>query len=251
MYVDIHAHLDDAAFAIQLQAVLERAKNAGVKAIISNGTNAASNEAVAALSKEHPLIRPAYGLYPTEPYNSAGDAAVLQWIRDQAVHSALPPVAVGEIGLDGVEAIPEEQIQRFRNACALATELRLPIIVHSRKAEQEVFDVLAELRHPTPVVMHCFGGSKKLVKEGISRGYYFSIPATISRATQFQMIATEVPLSHLLTETDSPYLSANKDNFPNEPAAVVRTVEHIAAIKKITVSECRQILFMNYRRVFS
>jgi TatD DNase family protein len=132
----------------------------------------------------------------------------------------------------------------------LATELRLPIIIHSRKAEQLLFDELAAAQYKGPIVMHCFGGSKKLVLEGISRRYFFSIPASIRRADHFKMMAEIVPLGQLLTETDSPYLSADKEQFPNTPAGVVETVEHIAAIKKITVEECRQMLFMNYQRLF-
>jgi TatD DNase family protein len=245
MYVDIHCHLDDKAFADTLPAVLERAKAAGVKAIISNGTGGQSNRSVAALCEAHPLIRPAYGLYPTYDMNDDEEVA---WIREQALHSPIPPVAIGEIGLDGVKEVTEEQKIRFRKACALATELRLPIIIHSRKAEQEVFDELDTLRVPVPIVLHCFCGSKKLLSEGMKRGYFFSVPATINKSTQFQMLVEMVPLSHLFTETDSPYLYPVA--FPNEPANVVQTIEHIARIKKITVEECRTILFRNYQRLF-
>lgn len=249
MYVDIHAHLDHEAFT-DVAAVLRRAQAAGVKAIIANGTNQASNEAVRALCEANPLVRAAYGLYPTEP-DGTDDAAVLNWIREQAIHGAYPPVAIGEIGLDGMQPVTERQRERFRAACALAQELRVPIIVHSRKAEQAVFDELAAMDYKGFVVMHCFGGSKKLVQEGIKRNYFFSIPAVIARATQFQMIAELVPLSYLLTETDAPYLSADKEGFPNEPSSVVQTTEHIARIKAITITECSQILFMNYQRLFA
>lgn len=251
MYVDIHCHLDDRAFAGMVAEVIERAKAAGVKVIISNGTNWPSNEAVRDLAAKYPVVRPAYGLYPTEPLDETGDDAALVWIREQALSGAHPPVAIGEVGLDGVEPVTDEQRIRFRKCVALATELRVPLIIHSRKAEQDVFDELAQARVSVPVVMHCFGGAKKLVVEGAKRGYHFSIPATVGRATQFQMIVDLVPTSQLLTETDSPYLSADKETFPNEPAAVVGTVEKIAEIKKITVEECKQILFMNYQRVFS
>jgi TatD DNase family protein len=249
MYVDIHAHLDHEAFS-DLAAVLARAQEAGVKAIIANGTNQASNERVRALCEQYPRVRAAYGLYPTEP-DEINDAAVFAWIRNQAITGAHPPVAIGEIGLDGVEPVTERQRERFRAACALAQELRLPIIVHSRKAEQAVFDELEAMDYKGFVIMHCFGGSKKLVQEGVKRKYFFSIPAVIARATQFQMIAQLVPLSYLLTETDAPYLSAEKDGFPNEPASVVQTAAHIALIKKITLEECRQILFLNYQRLFA
>lgn len=253
MYFDMHCHLDHEAFTGEhaVSEVIHRAQQAGVKAVVSNGTSAASNRAVLSLAENHSLIRPAYGLYPTEVGSTEEDETVFTWIREQALHSPHPPVAIGEIGLDGVEPVTEAQRIRFRSACLLAQELRLPVIIHSRKAEQDVFNELENLRLTVPIVMHCFGGSKKLVQEGVKRKYLFSIPAVIARATQFQMIAEFTPLPQLLTETDSPYLSANKENFPNEPVSVVQTVEHIARIKKITPEECRSLLFMNYRRTFS
>lgn len=247
MYVDIHCHLDDPAFKDILPAVLERAQKAGVKLVISNGTSPASNLAVQELAAIYPLIRPAYGLYPTEDFDT--DAA-LAWIREQVL-SKHPAIAIGEIGLDGVKEVTDEQRIRFRKACTLAAELRLAIIVHSRKAEQAVFDELDTMRHPTPVVMHCFNGSRKLIMEGIKRNYYFSVPANINKAQHFQMLVELVPLSQLFTETDAPYLSPEKEQFPNEPKSVVSTVEHIAKIKKMTVEETRTALFMNYQRVFS
>jgi TatD DNase family protein len=246
MYYDMHCHLDDKAYAETLHQVVEHAQKAGVKAIISNGTGTGSNQAVQELCAQHPLIRPAYGLYPTYEMD---DDTEIAWIREQALHSSHPPVAIGEIGLDGVNGVTEEQRFRFRKACALAQELRLPVIIHSRKAEQEVFEELENMRHHTPVVMHCFSGSKKLIEEGIRRKYYFSIPANINKATHFQMLATMVPLGQLLTETDSPYLYP--EAFPNEPANVVATVEHIAKLKLITPEECKQLLFMNYQRLFA
>jgi TatD DNase family protein len=221
-----------------------------VKAIISNGTSQASNEAVRELCQAHPLIRPAYGLFPTEPGTQSTDAAALAWIHEQAVVGAYPPVAIGEVGLDGVEPVTAEQRERFRACCVLATQLRLPIIVHSRKAEQLVFDELAALQHTGPVILHCFGGSKKLVREAVERKYYFSIPALLPRSSQFQMLVELTPLSQLLTETDSPYLGLDKAVFPNEPSSVVQTVAAIAAQKRITPEECRQVLFLNCQRLF-
>ena len=251
MYVDVHCHLDHEALADRLPDVLVACQQAGVKAIISNGTGPVSNRAVLSICERFPLVRPAYGIYPTEPVDLEGDAAEIAWIREQMLHSSHPPVAIGEIGLDGVEPMTEEQLARFRAFVTLATELRLPIIIHTRKAEQLVFDELEAMQYKGLVVMHCFGGSKKLVEEGVKRRYLFSIPALIRRADHFKMMVDIVPLGQLLTETDSPYLSADKEQFPNTPMGVVETVEHIARIKKITVEECRQMLFMNYQRLFS
>lgn len=251
MFVDIHCHLDDKAFAKSLPEVIERAAQAGLKVIISNGTGPESNQAVKVICERYSLVRPAYGLYPTEPADSSADSVVFSWIKTEAVTGKLPPVAIGEIGLDGVEPVTNAQRTRFRTACALAQELRLPIIVHSRKAEIDVFEELEAMRHLTPVIMHCFGGSKKLIEEGIRRKYYFSIPAIVKRSEHFQLVAKLVPLSQLFTETDAPYLAADKDVFPNEPSAVVGTLDIIARIKGLTPKECRDVLFMNFQRVFA
>ena len=131
----------------------------------------------------------------------------------------------------------------FREFLMLAKELEIPAIIHSRKAEQDVIRIIKEINYKK-VVLHCFTGKKSLIKD--YKGY-FSIPAIILRSTHFQQLVKIVPLTRLLTETDSPYLSPFKDK-PNEPANVVLTVKKIAEIKGI--EEPEKIIFMNYQRLF-
>jgi TatD DNase family protein len=152
----------------------------------------------------------------------------------------------------------EKQEKVFRKLIELSIELDKPLIIHSRKAEKQVVEILSSYKgkiNPDRVIMHCFSGRKSLIKICIEEGYNFSIPTNIGRAEHFQGIVDRCPIKKLLTETDAPYLSPYKNNDGsfnrNEPAYVFETVKIIAKIKKITEEECRKQVFMNYQRVFS
>ncbi len=249
LLADVHAHLDDEQFKKDLPAVLERAEKAGVKAIVCNGLLPESNRAVLALSKNYPLIKPAYGLGPSEmlKLSDAEISKELTWIQKQEC------VALGEIGLDHKWSTDKEEHEKqekvFAQFLKLAKKMKKPVIIHSRKAEAECIVMLreAELKK---VVFHCFGGKLKLVREIRDAGWYFSIPPSIMRAEHFQRIVKEVPVKQLLAETDSPYQGPEKEKR-NEPANVRFVVEKIAEIKEQTFDEIANQLFANYLRIFS
>ncbi len=257
--VDVHAHMDYLGWEKTLPQVLKRAEDAGVKAIISNGTNRLSNEKVLALSKKYPVIKCAMGLYPIDLIGLASDAAgvpvqkgpldvdeELVWIKKHKESI----VAIGEVGMDfhWDKEQHRKQEDNFNAIIEFAKKIKKPLIVHSRAAEEKVIEVL-EAQKAKRVVMHCFSGKKALVKKAIDLGFHFSIPANIERAQHFQTIVDITPIPQLLTETDSPWLGPIKDK-ESEPAFVAMTIKKIAQIKKLDEKEAALLIFKNYKELF-
>lgn len=250
MFFDAHCHLDDEAFSSDVEQVIKRAKKAGLTLIISNGTNKKSNRAVLNLAKDYGLLKPALGYYPLEIVKSSEEdiRAELDFIESQKENI----VAIGEVGLDLYwDKLPEnfeKQKKWFIKIIELANKIKKPLIVHSRKAEIETIELLEE-HAKVPVIMHSFGGKRKLVPRCVQNGWYFTIPANLERAEAFQKIVIDVPSSQLLTETDAPYLAPVKDTR-SEPKDVIGTVKKIAELKLMDEKETKNVLFMNAQRLF-
>jgi TatD DNase family protein len=240
--VDVHAHLD---MLDDIDDVLERAADAGVNHIISNGTNPESNRAVMQLATTYEVVEPALGIYPNDALELDDDAIreELAFIREQC------PRAIGEIGLDYKEDVDEERMQDvFKRQIDVANALDIPIIVHSRKAEGDVIDIIQASGHDH-VIMHCFGGRKHQVRRIRDYGWTFSIPAIVTKLHHFQMIVDMVPFDQLLTETDSPFLAPNRGE-QNEPANVQYGIDAIAEEKDVAVEEAAERIYENYDRLF-
>jgi len=246
LLVDVHAHMELPDFDNDLDEVLKRAEQAGVKAIINNTTKIETINQAIGLSKKYPILKIALGLHP-------------QYIKDLSEETinqtldlikTLPAVAIGEIGLDYHyhKDNKEKQIEVFRRILDIAQERKLPVIVHSWDSAKDVFATLEPYKK-LKVIIHCFQGRKSQVKEGLSRGYYFSIPTSITRNTTFQYIVETAPMSKLLTETDAPFQSANREDR-NEPANIKNTIKEIAKIKSITEEEVANLIFQNYQTLF-
>ncbi|MBI2176369.1 TatD family hydrolase [Candidatus Woesearchaeota archaeon] len=250
LLADVHAHLDLIG-ENERKAVVERAIAAGVKVIISNSVDPKSIRKALELQQQFGVVKAALGLYPTEAARlpAAAIEGELNFIRSCRARI----VALGEIGLDYQEAKGDrerrQQQRLFELQLGLAKELGKPAIVHSRQAEKGVVETLMRLGCKR-VVLHAFHGSMKLVKAAAEAGFYVTIPTNIRRSSHFQAIARELPLSKLLTETDAPYLAAEKDG-KSEPSHIAATVARIAAIKGMDAEEVANILYGNYQRLFS
>jgi len=258
--IDIHAHLDYKPLADDSAGVVQRAKEAGVTVIIANGTSPESNRQVIALSKQFDIVKPALGFYPTHVHATSEEELdkELAFIKEQQ------PIALGEVGLDykfapedpNTEKIDEEtkqsliekQKKGFQKIIHLAKELDIPLIVHSRKAELDVIELLEQSGHKK-IIMHCFCGKKKLVERIRDNGWTFSIPVTVIKLFQFQEVVEKTNISQLLTETDSPWLGP-EPGLTNEPKNIPLIVQKIAEIKKMDVEEVANNIFMNYQRLF-
>ncbi len=254
--VDVHAHLDSKEFDKDLDKVLSRAKAKGVVTVIAQGINHESNQKVLKIAKEHDMVKVALGLYPTECLSvelnegfnrdtSFDEKTTLDYIEKNAKKI----VALGEVGMDFQESHDKENQEKwFREVIKLAKKLRKPIIIHSRKAEEIVLDILEEEKF-NRAVMHCFMGSKKLVKRAVDMGLYFSIPTSVTRIQQFQENVELIPITQIFTETDSPYMGPMR-NIRNEPANIRESIEKIAEIKRMDVNEVANQLYLNYQKLF-
>ncbi|MBI2580809.1 TatD family hydrolase [Candidatus Woesearchaeota archaeon] len=250
LLADVHAHLDTFDEE-ERSAVVERAAAAGVKAIITNGIDPASNRKSLELQQQFKIVRAALGLYPSEAVklSAAAIEEELGFIRSNENKIA----AIGEIGLDYQEAKGEKerQLQQrlFEQQLRIGIELNKPVIAHSRKAEKEVVDALIRCGCKR-VILHAFHGSIKLVKAAAAAGFYVTIPSNIGRSSHFQAIAKTLPLSRLLTETDAPFLAADK-NGKSEPAHVAAAVAKIAEIKGLVAEEAANVIYNNYQLLFA
>ena len=245
MFLDVHAHIDYPLIE-DAKAVIERARTKGVTVIINNGLNPISNRQSLALAKEYPEIKAALGLYPLDVETLSDEEinAEFAFIRD------IKPIAIGEVGLDASERAKDfaRQERVFIEVIRLGKELNIPLIIHSRKAEQRVLELL-EQEGAKKVVLHCFCGKKSLVKKARDLGYFLSVPTNVVRSEQFQILAKEVPITQLFTETDTPFLGPHKDEL-NEPANIPYAVEKIAEIKGMDKEEVKRSIFANYQKLF-
>lgn len=260
--VDVHCHLNHKLFQNDLEEVLKRAKEAGVKVMICSGVNSVANREVLKLAEKYPRIKASLGLYPIDalglsegetglprqpqPINLEEEFAFIKKNKDKII-------AIGEIGMDfhWDKTHHDQQRENFRKILRFAKSIHKPAIIHSREAEKECLEVLQEeiKNKEIPIINHCFSGKKALIKWGAQLGHYFSIPPNIYKSQQFQTVAGIVDLKQLLTETDSPWLSPYKEQ-KNEPALVMESIKKIAEIKKISEEETAQVIWENYLRIF-
>ena len=250
MLVDVHCHLNFDQFSADRDEVIQRAKDANVVAIINSGTEYETNIQTLELSKKHDIIKASLGIYPTyvEKLSEKEFQRDLDFIKEHKNDI----IAIGEIGLDfhntSEDHLKKIQQDRFKIILEELGKLKKPFVIHTRKAEKEVIDIL-ESMSVKKVDLHCFTGNYKLAKRVIDNGWSFSIPPNIMRSLHFQGLVSMTPISQLLTETDSPYL-APPPKQRNEPSFVKLTVQKIAEIKNIDESEAEKMIFMNYQKLF-
>jgi TatD DNase family protein len=259
---DVHAHLTHPRMVPHEAEILERAKQAGLTTIISNGLNPTDNEAVRALSKRSPLVKAAFGFYPVdvvlddmeamgENYERDSPACSteegIEWLRQHA-HEAF---AIGEIGLDGYwvpEALWEKQENAFREMVQIAMDADKAIIIHTRKREVRAFDILKEMG-AMRVDWHCFGSRVKLGKRIAEHGHYLSIPANARRNEAFSKLLQTMPRERVLLETDCPYLGPDRGE-DNEPANVARTADYAAELWECDRDAVSEQLAKNFEELF-
>jgi TatD DNase family protein len=251
--IDSHCHLDFPDFAEELDAVVARARAAGVERMVTISTRVAHGETYRALAERFDEVYFSIGTHPHQAAEEAEtDAAAM---RRFAAHPKC--VAIGEAGLDyHYDYAPRAVAERvFRAQIGLARELELPLVIHAREADEDVARILREemAAGPFSALLHCFTSSRALAETGLELGLYISFSGvlTFKNSSDLRAIARDAPLDRVLIETDAPYLApVPRRGKRNEPAYVVETAKVLAEAKGVSFGEIARATRDNTLRIF-
>jgi TatD DNase family protein len=250
MLVDSHCHLDFADSAAEREAIISRARAAGVDTMLTISTRLDEFDAVRVIAEAHTGIWCSVGVHPHE----AKDHTELSPQKLVALAAHPKVVGIGETGLDFHYDLSPRNIQEqvFRAHIAASRESGLPLIIHARQADREVAWIL-EKERPPPGVMHCFSSGRALADAALALGFYISISGivTFRNAEELRAIVHDLPLERLLVETDAPYLApVPYRGKRNEPAYVAATAAAVAELKGIDLQHLAAITSANFFRLF-
>ncbi len=254
MLVDSHCHLDFPEYAENLDAVMDRAREAGVGTCVTIGTELKRFSGVRAVAERFDHVWCSVGIHPHEAEKELLSDADL--LLAETSHPKV--VGIGETGLDYFyEHSPrEKQIENFRAHIAASRQTRLPLIVHTRDADDDTIRVLEEetAKGAFPGLIHCFTGTQRLADAALKLGLSISISgiATFKNSTALREVIKTVPLDRLLVETDAPFLApVPYRGKTNEPALVVHTARLVAELKGVSEEELARATTDNFFRLFS
>jgi TatD DNase family protein len=255
--IDSHCHLADAAFSADLPDVIRRAREGGVQRALCILAAGDEEESAAARKARElwPDLRVAVGVHPHYAGRFPGSSDEAARFVSAAVH-AQGASAVGEIGLDYHYEHSPQEVQRvvFEAQVALAGELALPVVIHTREATDDTLQILSGTR-PAPAggVFHCFTGDVEMARVALDLGFYISLAGmvTFPRSAALREVAAFVPADRLLIETDSPYLApVPHRGTRNEPAFVARVLEHVAHLRDVPAGVLGAQLVRNFDALF-
>jgi TatD DNase family protein len=258
MFIDSHAHIDGPEFDLDREEVIQRALDAGVSTILNVGTgdpHSGALERAVELGDKHEAVFTAVGVHPHDArlFDDQAEQKLLRLIRQSP-----RVIAWGEIGLDFHYDNSPRQVQMdvFRHQLRLARDAKLPVIVHTREAEDETIDILRFewAGCSLPGIMHCFSGSLALAEKAMELGFLVSFSGiiTFKKADELRAVAQQVPLNKLLIETDCPFLSPIPFRGKrNEPAYVVEVARCLAQLRNSNLEEIARITTANFGRVFN
>jgi TatD DNase family protein len=245
--IDSHCHLDFGSFDKDREEVIARARASGVRTILNSGVDHNTNQKTLELARQHAFIYPTLGLSPN--YVGKMSKNDLEELLDQIRQHSREIKGVGEVGLDYYRCTDPDtrmkQVESFRQVIDLAVELNLPLVIHSRQAEQEAFEMVRSLER---VVFHCFGGRLETMRAIVERGFYVSLATNACYSNHHRTLARQIPLDSLLIETDSPFLSPRRGR--NEPSYVLDLVREIARIKEVSPVQVAEVTARNTERIF-
>ena len=252
MIFDTHAHYDDEAFDEDRDELLKSMQSGGIGRIVNVGASLRGVQATYDLMRKYDFIYGALGVHPDEVGELNEEK--MQWLKGLLSHEKA--VAVGEIGLDYYWDKESHELQKewFKKQMELAKEVDLPVIVHSREAAQDTFDLIkSEHAGTTGGVIHCFSGSKEMAKEYIKMGYYIGVGGvvTFKNARVLKEVVESIPLERILTETDCPYLAPVPFRGKRNCSAYISYVlDMIAELKGISREEAEQVTYENARNMY-
>ena len=251
--IDSHCHLDHEPLYKNIKEVLLRSKNVGIEKILTICTTFDSFKNILKIIKMDPIIYGTFGIHPHETSNDIVNKSEIIKI----ISSNPKIIGVGETGLDFYYNHSDKlkQIESFKKHIEAAIELNVPIVVHSRNAEDETFNVLKDYENLKPkILMHCFTGSKIFSDKLSTLNSYFSASGiiTFNNSEDLQEVFKNIPLDKLLVKTDSPFLApVPMRGKKNEPSFIKYTLKKLSNLKDIEYSKLEQTTSNNFNSLFS
>lgn len=252
MLVDSHCHLNFPEFEQDIAQVIENARAHNIKYMLTVNTRISESLAVQKIADSFPNIFCSVGVHPHDSKNY-NNAELIEQLKTNTTHPKV--IAIGETGLDYYynKSDTEAQINCFNMHLTVGTELNLPIIIHTRNADEDTLSCLDAYPN-TRGVFHCFSGSKEFAKQGLDRGLYISFSGiiTFKNASELREIVQLVPLDRILVETDSPFLAPVPHRGKrNEPAFTYFVAKLVAELKNISLEEVSEATTKNFFDLFT
>ena len=254
MLFDSHAHLNDARFDEDREALIQKLQEEHVDLVLNPGADIETSISSVELANKYDFIYAAVGVHPHDVKDL--DDTAIDTLRKLATENE-KVVAIGEIGLDYYYDNSPREVQKewFKKQIELANELKLPIIIHDRDAHQDTFEITKNTKSPEiGCVLHCYSGNVELAKEYVKMGCYISIPGTVTfkNNKKTREVAKEIPLEYLLIETDSPYMAPEPHRGKrNDPSLVAFVADKIAQEKGISYEKVCEATKENAKRLFN
>ena len=251
--IDSHCHLDHEPLFNNLSDVLKRSKDVGIEKLLTICTTFESFEKIKLLVKRDDII---YGTYGIHPHEAKNDKVTAKLIINE-INENKKIIGIGETGLDFFYNYSDkvDQITSLEEHIRASIELDIPLIIHSRNAEDETLEIFNKYKnHDLKILMHCFTGSKKFAEKLLDLNAYFSASGiiTFKNSEDLQETFKFIPLEKVLIETDSPFLAPVPNRGKqNEPSFVKYTAEKLAHIKEISKSELIKATTFNFNKLFN
>ena len=251
--IDSHCHLDFEPLLDNLDDIIKRSKEAGVSKMLTICTTLRSFEKIKSIVKKDEII---YGTYGIHPHEAKNDKVTSKLIVEEIKRNE-KIIGIGETGLDFYynHSDKKDQINSLEQHIEASKELNIPLIIHSRNAEDETLKIFNNYKNDKlKILMHCFTGSKKFADNLLNFNVYFSASGiiTFKNSIKLQNTFKSLPLEKLLIETDSPYLAPVPNRGKqNEPSFVKFTAEKLASIKNISVNELIKATTFNFNKLFN
>lgn len=253
--IDSHCHLDYEPMASDLDGTLERARQKGVNCVLTIATQLEKIPVVTAIAESHENVCASIGVHPHEAEKVDSKTDLFKVLNEAAKHPKV--VAFGETGLDYYYTHSPKGAQKkvFTAHIEASLENDLPLIIHTRDAENDTLDILKTIgKGKVRGVMHCFSGTEKLRDKALDLGFYISISGiiTFNKADSLRNVVKDIPMNRLLVETDAPFLAPTPyRGKSNEPAYLVETAKKLAEIKSVGYNELCDETTRNFSNLFS
>ena len=251
--IDSHCHLDHEPLSNNLEKVILRSKSIGIEKLLTICTTKKGYDDILKIVQTDPIIYGTFGIHPHESSNDVleKDEIIQKFNQNEKI------IGIGETGLDFYynNSMKDDQINSFRKHIEASIDLKVPLIVHSRSAEEETFNIIKSYeKENLKIIMHCFTGSFQFAEKLFKYNTFFSASGiiTFNNSLDLQNTFKKIPLERLLIETDSPFLSpVPLRGKKNEPSYIEHTLKKLANLKNISQKELDSVTSNNFNNLFS